>query len=204
LSNPSGPSGSGKSSLLRAICGLNPALFVCHSRRESAFPAADLSRLPPHRRNLAYAPQGAILFPHLTVRENIAFSANTPLVHEAIELFALEKLANRLPRDLSGGELQRVALARAFAVPQPRLALFDEPFTGIDRALRNRLLPQLQHHLADRHIPCISVTHDIEEPFLLNAEVVRLESGHITAQGPAKEILAEERTRALKTLNPEP
>jgi molybdate transport system ATP-binding protein len=200
-----GPSGSGKSSLLRAICGLLPgASFICHSRRESASPAAsDLSRLPPHRRNLAYAPQGAVLFPHFTVRENIAFSANTPLVHDAIELFALDKLVNRLPRDLSGGERQRVALARAFAVPQPRLALFDEPFTGIDRNLRDRLLPQLQHQFASRNIPCISVTHDIEEPFLLNAEVIRLESGHVTAQGPAQEVLAEERTRALSTLNRE-
>jgi molybdate transport system ATP-binding protein len=196
-----GPSGSGKSSLLRALCGLIPCrAFVGHSLTDSASPAVDLTKTPTHRRNLAYAPQGAILFPHLTVRQNIAFSANTPHVDDAIELFALGKLADRLPRDLSGGERQRVSLARAFAVPDPRLALLDEPFTGIDRTLRDQLLPQIQHSLASRDIPCISVTHDIEEPLLLNAEVIRLEAGQVTAQGPAHQILADERIRALQTL----
>jgi molybdate transport system ATP-binding protein len=187
-----GPSGSGKSSLLRAACGLIPASFTSQG--------TDLTRTPPHRRNLAYAPQGAVLFPHLNVRENVAFSANTPLVGQALTLFALDAITRRMPRDLSGGERQRVNLARAFAMPQPRLMLLDEPFTGIDRSLRDQLLPQLHKHLAARNIPAISVTHDIEEALLLDAEVIRLETGAVLAQGPAREVLAAERTRALSIL----
>ena len=224
-----GPSGSGKSSLLRAACGLLPAnkshpdfsfcpcFSFCHSRRESASvsvttdPATEWTTLdstPPHRRNLAYAPQGAILFPHLTVRENIAFASdarhqpNPQLIDTAINLFELAALSNRLPRDLSGGERQRVNLARAFAVPSPHLLLLDEPFTGVDRALRDALLPRMQQHATQRNIPVLSVTHDVEEALLLNAEIIRLDAGHIIAQGPAPEVLSAERTQMLATLQP--
>jgi molybdate transport system ATP-binding protein len=209
-----GPSGSGKSTLLRALCGLLPPPAIihfscCHSRRESASPApTDLAHLPPHRRNLAYSPQGAVLFPHLSVRQNIAFAAGvrnqpaaTPLVDDLLTLLELTPLVARLPRDLSGGERQRVALARAFAVPKPHLILLDEPFTGLDRPLRDRILPRLVAHLAARSIPALSVTHDVEEAHLLAAEVLRLESGRITAQGPAHQVLAPERTQILQTLN---
>ena len=165
------------------------------------------SQHPTHRRNLAYAPQGAILFPHLSVRENIAFAstarnlpANTQLIDTAINLFDLAPLANRLPRDLSGGERQRVNLARAFAVPSAHLLLLDEPFTGIDRALRDTLLPRMQQHAAQLGLPVLSVTHDVEEALLLNAEVIRLDNGRIIAQGPASDVLAAERTHILATL----
>jgi molybdate transport system ATP-binding protein len=219
-----GPSGSGKSSILRAACGLlpsnksRPCFSFCHSRRESAVEAVasigpdtatewtTLDDTPPHRRNLAYAPQGAILFPHLSVRENIAFASsahhqpNSQLIDTAINLFDLTPLANRLPRDLSGGERQRVNLARAFAVPSPHLLLLDEPFTGIGRALRDTLLPRIQQYAAQRGLPVLSVTHDVEEALLLNAEVIRLEAGRIQAQGPAADILAAERTSMLAIL----
>jgi molybdate transport system ATP-binding protein len=197
-----GPSGSGKSSLLRAACGLIPAVFASLA----STPAEDLSHLPAYRRNLAYAPQGALLMPHLTVRQNVAFAAtvrsqpSTSHAEEMLELFALTGLAQRVPRELSGGERQRVSLARAFAVPAPRLMLLDEPFTGIDHTLRDHLLPRLQQYLASRKIPAISVTHDLEEALLLNAEVIRLEAGTVMAQGPARHVLAEERMRALQML----
>lgn len=228
-----GPSGSGKSSLLRAACGLlssnksRPSFSFCPcfsfypSRRESAVEAVTsaspdlatewttLDSTPPHHRNLAYAPQGTVLFPHLSVRENIAFAstarnlpANTQLIDTAINLFELGPLANRLPRDLSGGERQRVNLARAFAVPSAHLMLLDEPFTGVDRALRDTLLPRMKHHTAQHGIPVLSVTHDVEEALLLNAEVIRLDNGRIIAQGPATEVLATERTQILATLKP--
>jgi molybdate transport system ATP-binding protein len=204
-----GPSGSGKSTLLRAACGLIPSADVdfAHTLPGSQNQTQSLDNLPTHRRNLAYAPQGTVLFPHLTVRQNVAFS--TEVRHQphaaatdaALDLFQLTPLAHRLPRDLSGGERQRVNLARAFSVPAPHFILLDEPFTGVDRSLRDLLLPRMQQHAAQQGIPVLSVTHDIEEALILNAEVIRLEQGVIVAQGPASQVLADERTRMLNLLN---
>jgi molybdate transport system ATP-binding protein len=198
-----GPSCSGKSSLIRAACGLLPATFA----RRSGAAWQDLSHTPSHRRALAYAPQRAALFPHLTVRQNIAFAATvqhkpaTDSVEEALQLFHLGAFAERLPNALSGGEQQRVNLARALAVPQPHLILLDEPFTGIDRDLRDELLPRLVQHLRQRQVPAVSVTHDIEEALLLAPYVIRIASGSVIAQGPAHEVLAAERARALLNLS---
>jgi molybdate transport system ATP-binding protein len=204
-----GPSGSGKSSILRAACGLIPSADVTFAQTlpEPQNQPQSLERIPTHRRNLAYAPQGAVLFPHLTVGQNVAFA--TDIRHEphsaatdvALDLFQLTPLAQRLPRDLSGGERQRVNLARAFAVPAPHLILLDEPFTGIDRSLRDILLPSMQQRAAQQGIPVLSVTHDIEEALILNAEVIRLEHGSVVDQGPASQVLAEERARMLQILN---
>jgi molybdate transport system ATP-binding protein len=211
-----GPSGSGKSSILRAACGLlpNAAVTFAHASPTGWVELQEPHHsVPTHKRNLAYAPQGAALFPHLTVLQNIAFAQSVEprnsrdlhpdahhLIEEALDLFSLKPLAHRLPRDLSGGERQRVALARAFSVPMPSLMLLDEPFTGLDRPLRDALLPQLQSRLAARRIPVLSVTHDVEEALLLRADVLRLTSGRVTAQGPATEILATERSAILQTL----
>ena len=204
-----GPSGSGKSSILRAACGLIPNAAVEFARSiPGGWETLQTLRssVPTHLRNLAYAPQGAVLFAHLTVRENFAFA--TDIRHQphaastdaALELFNLTPLAHRLPRDLSGGERQRVNLARAFAVPAPHLILLDEPFTGVDSSLRDILLPRMQQHAAQQGIPILSVTHDIEEALILNAEVIRLEQGLIVDQGPASQVLAEERARMLQIL----
>lgn len=202
-----GPTGSGKSTILRAIAGLVPdssGLFaVVKADGPVEFEGHDQQRVPAHRRNLAYAPQGAVLFPHLTVHQNIAFSADTPLVEALIELFQLGTLAQRYPRNLSGGERQRVALARALAVPAPHLILLDEPFTGLDHGLRDELLRRMTAHLAERRIPVLSVTHDVEEALLLDAEVVRIHEGRVTTQGPAREVLGAERAQILRVLNPE-
>ncbi len=156
-----GPSGSGKSSILRAACGLIPSANVHFARRTSVGwekLQTHSSSIPTHLRNLAYAPRGSVLFPHLTVRQNVSFA--TDIRHQpdsaatelALDLFQLMPLAHRRPRDLSGGERQRVNLARAFAVPSPHLLLLDEPFTGVDRSLRDSLLPRMQQHAIDRGI----------------------------------------------------
>jgi len=217
-----GPSGSGKSSLLQAACGIIPEAKVDFSRRTSgteSFRTEDLPQLtvstwqplnprPPHLRSLAYAPQHAALFPHLSAGDNIRFPSQVcevppqdlALVDDVLELFKLHSLANRMPAQLSGGERRRVALARAFAVPNCKLMLLDEPFTGFDRALRDELLPKMQAWLSERKIPVLSVTHDVDEALLLNAEVIRLEDGRVTAQGPAREVLAQERERQLVAL----
>lgn len=207
-----GPSGCGKSTLLRAFCGLTGDLFVQCATRPKAKGIWTVvqdtnSTLAPEQRQLAYAPQQAGLFPHLTVRENIAFaqsvrrsSTRTGLTEEAIALLQLEAIVDRQPNELSGGERQRVSLARALAVPEARLVLLDEPFAGVDRALRDRLLPRVRAFLTERQIPAISVTHDVDEAFLLEAEVIRLHDGCNTGQGPASRVLAVEAARTVRLL----
>lgn len=200
-----GPSGSGKSSILRALCGLLPNSHA-HVLRHDNNIQQDLTNEPPHLRAIAYAPQQPSLFPHLSVRDNVAFSASlhTPshpqYVNDALALFDLAPLADRSPARLSGGERQRVNLARAFAVPSARLLLLDEPFSGLDRPLRDQLLPRMQHFLAARSLPCISVTHDIEEALLLNAEVFRIDAGRLLTSGPARTVLADQRALLLNSL----
>lgn len=203
-----GASGSGKSTLLRSACGLIPSADLyfanCTPNGWQEW-QTNHRNIPTHLRNLAYAPQGAVLFPHLTVRQNISFATDIRRqphlsTNSALDLFQLTSLAHRFPRDLSGGERQRVNLARAFAVPAPHLILLDEPFTGVDRSLRATLLPRMQQHAAERGIPVLSVTHDIEEALLLHAEVVRLDNGAVMDQGPASTILSDERSRMLHIL----
>ena len=200
-----GPSGSGKSTVLRALCGLLPNAHATVFR-DTDNTETNLTNEPPHLRSIAYAPQQPALFPHLTVRDNVAFSsslhqpANPQLAEDALALFELHPIAHRTPARLSGGERQRVNLARAFARPSTRLMLLDEPFTGLDIKLRDQLIPRMQQFLAARSVPCISVTHDVDEALLLDAEVFRIDAGRILASGQARTILADERTRLLNAL----
>lgn len=208
-----GPSGSGKSSLLRAACGLLECEGIAFARHQLDADWLTLqdahTHTPPHLRGLSWAPQHAALLPHLNVRENIEFSVradnstaqNQALIADAMRLFRIDDLASRKPRDLSGGERQRVSLARAFAVPGCKLMLLDEPFTGIDHALRNELLPGMRTWLGDRNIPTLSVTHDVEEALQLEAQVVLLHDGKVEAEGPASEVLQVERDRLMSSLS---
>jgi len=206
-----GPSGSGKSSLLRAACGLVPGLAVDFRRWQNG---AWLEIQGPARsthtswRELAYAPQGTAIFPHLSVRENIEFGLKSRgvkdtggFVEAAIETFSLGPLLKRMPRQLSGGERQGVSLARAFAVPHAKLMLLDEPFNGIDRNMRDHLLPRMRERLATLGVPAVSVTHDVEEALLLQAEVLRIDAGKIIARGPAFEVLDHERRSMRRALD---
>jgi molybdate transport system ATP-binding protein len=208
-----GPSGSGKSSLLRAACGLLNGNGVTFSRRQDDDNWIVLqdaaTNIPTHCRNLSWAPQHASLFPHLTVRENIAFAAqsagatpeNQALIADAVELLRIGNLANRMPRDLSGGERQRVNLARAFATPNCKLMLLDEPFAGIDHTLRDELLPEMRSWARNRGIPVLSVSHDVEEALMLQVEVVLLREGKVEDQGYVSKVLGDERNRLLGNLS---
>jgi molybdate transport system ATP-binding protein len=203
-----GPSGSGKSTILRAIAGLLANTHARLIRQDGDSNEHDLTHLPPRSRAIAYAPQQSSLFPHLTVADNIAFaqkSSSSSVVSEeninnAIKLFRLEDLVHRYPKNLSGGERQRVNLARAFCVPDPQLMLLDEPFAGIDRPLRDTILPELRESLLYRGVPVVSVTHDVEEAFRLQAEVVILRDGHIADYGYVSKVLAEERLSIFNAL----
>lgn len=213
-----GPSGSGKSTILRTIAG-----FVTpdHGRILSGpLESVLLDRscrvhVPPHRRPVRWASQAARLIPFRSVLANVRYGI-TPglprgeedaLVAEVMSLFRICSLAKRMPHHLSGGETQRVAVARAVASAvtydgsQRVLLLLDEPFAGLDSALRNELAPELRDFLRRWKTPVLSVSHDAAEAYLLDAEVIRLAEGRIVQQGPVREVLAHERERILRQLS---
>jgi thiamine transport system ATP-binding protein len=159
-----GPSGSGKSTLLRVIAGILPA-----DGGAVALDGHDLTVVPAHRRSIGMVFQDQQLFPHLDVRHNIAFGLRMQRatqrdidarVDELLQLIGLEGFGGRRIDDLSGGEATRVALARSLA-PRPRVLLLDEPLTGLDRDLHDRLALELRHILAGT--TTVLVTHDPEE-----------------------------------------
>ena len=213
-----GPSGSGKTTVLRAIAGFvrpdQGQIILRLVGRDSMM--ADTAKkifVPPHERRVRVAGQGAALFPHWTVQENIAFGAQTSadrtsaaaIVEESIARFQLRGLAEKLPSMLSGGERQRVAIARAataaVCVNGGSLLLLDEPFTGQDLKLRDELIEELRDWLTQMRRPVLSVTHDVGEAFQLNAEVIKIADGRVVQQGPVASVLAEERTQMLEQLN---
>ncbi len=169
-----GPSGAGKSSVLRAIAGL---LRPARGRvRLGDVDWLDTERgidLPPDRRSVGLLFQEYALFPHLTVRRNIAFGARRPtVVDELLERFRIGQLAETRPGELSGGERQRVALARALA-RDPAVLLLDEPLSALDAHTRASVRGELRELLAEVRLPTILVTHDIEDAATLADRVAR-------------------------------
>ena len=171
-----GPSGSGKSSLLRIICGLTPA-----SSGTVQLQGDDITNVAPHRRNIGMVFQGTFLFPHLTVSENIAYGlkmrkdTKESQAHRVKEMLNLVHMSNFSQRDvahLSGGETTRVAIARALA-PAPSLLLLDEPLTGLDEHLRIDLAKDLRAALTASGITAIRVTHDRNEAATIADRVVQ-------------------------------
>ena len=202
-----GPSGSGKSTLLRILAGLlrPDAGAVTLLGRPVNHSVAGLF-LPPYLRPVRWSGQATALFPRMTVRENLAFASgerrevreSLGAVDRALDHFGLRALEGKRPHELSGGEQQRVAVVRAASAARGRLLLLDEPFTGLDAAVRESLIAQLRGWLGPS--PVLSVTHDVGEAFLLGAEVVRLAEGRVVAQGPAADVLAAERAGIVKLL----
>ena len=138
--------------------------------------------------------QRPALFPHLSLRDNVFYTGSSPENKPVLELCRVGHLMEKWPHQLSGGERQRVALARTLAAGPGRLLLLDEPFTGLDLALRLELIRDLRAWLRISGTPVLMVTHDLAEVFAAGAEVLRLEAGRIAAQGSATEVLAEERS----------
>lgn len=167
----SGPSGSGKTSLLKALAGLS-RLEGGRVEAGGAVWQDDASGAwtPPWKRAVGWAPQEALLFPHLTVRENAAFGARSAAdAARAAEAFELGPLLDRRPALLSGGERQRAALARAFA-RRPRLLLLDEPFSALDDAARARMVEAVRALCAEWSLPLLLVTHSREDAAALAEE----------------------------------
>ena len=175
-----GASGSGKSSLLRAVAGLEP--LVAGSVR---WDGVDLAATPVHRRGFVMMFQDGQLFPHLTVGGNVGYALvgrpraeRERRVAELLDLVGLAGYERRPVTALSGGQAQRVALARSLA-PQPRLLLLDEPLSALDRGLREHLVGVLDETLRLTGTPALYVTHDQDEAFALADRVAVLAGGRL-------------------------
>lgn len=194
-----GPSGSGKSTLLRVVAGIaRPSRGrVRLAGMEVAGPGGFVE--PEHRR-VGMVFQDYALFPHLTIAANVAFGLRNrgratvrAAVGELLERFGLSRYADSYPHMLSGGERQRVALARALA-PQPRVLLMDEPFSGLDGRLRDRVRRETLDVLRDTHTTTIVVTHDPSEAMRVGDRLALLRGGRLLQCGPVAEVYARPAT----------
>jgi ABC-type sulfate/molybdate transport systems ATPase subunit len=175
-----GPSGAGKSTLLRAIAGL----VAADGRIEVG--GEDWTGLPPERRAVGFVFQDYALFPHLTVRANVAFGGEPG---DLLERLHVAHLADAHPRELSGGERQRVALARALA-RRPRVLLLDEPLAALDPHTRDTVRGELRTALRALDIPALVVTHDFVDAAALADRVGVLVQGELVQLGTAEELIA--------------
>lgn len=205
-----GPSGCGKTTLLRMIAGIErpSAGRILVDGREAV--GAD-TFLPPERRRIGLMFQDYALFPHLTVLENVTFglgeaprAARRAIAEEAIARVGLAHLADQRPGRLSGGEQQRLALARALA-PSPRALLMDEPFSNLDRGLREEVRASTLAVLREAGVTTIVVTHDPEEALAIGDHLVLLDGGRVIQAGSAAQLYAQPvslaAARALSDVN---
>jgi len=199
-----GPNGSGKSTVLSVISGLlrpDRARVVLDGRVLTEL--GDSGRevfVAPHDRRVASLAQEPLLFPHLSVLDNVAFgprsggstkSASREAARHWLAEVGIEDLADRRPDQVSGGQAQRAAVARALAA-EPRLLLLDEPMAALDVAVTPALRQMLRHVLADR--TAIVVTHDVLDALLLADRVIVLEDGRVVERGASTEVLTRPRS----------
>ncbi|ANU23295.1 ABC transporter ATP-binding protein [Planococcus donghaensis] len=186
-----GPSGCGKTSLLKLVAGLLPP-----DHGEIWVGDQNLTRVPSEARNFAMVFQQSLLFPHMTVEDNVAFGLKMQKVEkqqrlkkarEMLEHVGLQGYGSRFPGELSGGQQQRVALARAL-VANPRVLLMDEPFSALDPGLREEMRDLLSRIQLEFHVTVLFVTHDREEAFSLSDRIAVMSQGEILQVGTAKEL----------------
>jgi spermidine/putrescine ABC transporter ATP-binding subunit len=186
-----GPSGSGKTTMLKVVAG-----FETPDAGAVRIDGVDITALPPAKRDIGMVFQNYALFPHLTVRANVAFPLEMrnvakveieQRVTEALELVELGGYDKRLPKQLSGGQQQRVALARAI-VFKPRLLLLDEPFGALDRKLRETMQLEVRRLQRRLGLTTIFITHDQEEALVLSDRIAVMNKGRIQQVASTTEI----------------
>jgi iron(III) transport system ATP-binding protein len=192
-----GASGSGKTTLLRLVIGFIRPDGGTVSIEGNVVADADRIHVPADRREVGYVAQEGALFPHLSVGQNVAFGLprgerrSTTRIGEALDLVGLGRdYADRRPHELSGGEQRRVALARALA-PRPRLVLLDEPFSGLDAALRAETREAVLGALAGGGATAVLVTHDQAEALSTGREVGILRAGRLVQTAPPADLYRE-------------
>lgn len=204
-----GPNGAGKTSLILALLGIVPA--------DRAYIEVDKTilddtmrnhHLPVEERRLGYVPQDYALFPHLTVRENVAFAVRSSSrrrdvkkeseqVDQVLRDLGIVPLAERNPQTLSGGEKQRVALARALSI-NPRALLLDEPLAALDIHARDEVRHFLAETLRSLSLPTIVVTHDPLDARMLGQRIVVIESGKVTQTGTWDDLVEKPASRFVE------
>lgn len=192
-----GPSGCGKTTCLRLISGFEQPTTGC-----VFIDGQDVTADPPYKRNVNQVFQSYALFPHLSVRENIAFGLRmkklpAPRIHEktewAVAMTSLQGMEDRKPAQLSGGQRQRVALARAI-VCEPRVLLLDEPLSALDAKLRTQMRTELKSLQKRLGITFVFVTHDQEEALSMSDRIAVMNNGRVEQLGTAAEIYHHPRT----------
>ncbi len=204
-----GPNGAGKTTLLRALAGL--IALTEGTIRLNGVPlddAASKTFLPAEARPIGLVFQNYRLFPHLSVRENVAFAQRAQGVHRKeaaadadrwLARLGLAEFAQRKPRQLSGGQAQRVALARALA-SEPRLLLLDEPLAALDANTRLEVRAELRRHLTDFAGPTLLVTHDPLEAMVMTDRLLVIENGRIVQEGTPAAVARRPATQYIARL----
>jgi sulfate transport system ATP-binding protein len=189
-----GPSGGGKSTLLRIIAGLDSA-----DAGSVTIEGTEATHLPPQKRNVGFVFQHYAVFKHMTVAKNVAFGLEirkrpkaevAEKVDELLRLVHLQQFAHRLPSQLSGGQRQRMALARALAV-EPTVLLLDEPFGALDAKVRKELRDWLRRLHDEVHVTTVFVTHDQEEAMEVADEIVVINDGRVEQIGTPDQLYDE-------------
>jgi spermidine/putrescine transport system ATP-binding protein len=192
-----GPSGAGKTSVLRMIAG-----FEDPDEGDVLIDGQSMLGVPPNRRPVNLVFQSYALFPHLTVFENVAFGLRmrrvpaphiAEQVHHALSMVTLLGKEARLPAQLSGGEQQRVALARAL-VNKPAVVLLDEPLAALDQQLRQQMQVELKSIQEQAGLTCVCVTHHQEEAMMMSDRIAVMHQGRLLQIGPPREVYERPRT----------
>jgi molybdate transport system ATP-binding protein len=192
-----GPSGAGKTTLLDCVAGLTtPDSGRIALRDRVLFDATQRINLPVAKRRIGYVFQDLALFPHLTVEANVRYGlAHLPQSERSakssaiLQAFRIPHLAQRYPREISGGERQRAALARTL-VTDPSVLLLDEPLAALDAPTKSKIIDDLRQWNQAHRIPILYVTHSSEEVFALGEHVLVLDAGRIVVQGTPHEVIA--------------
>jgi molybdate transport system ATP-binding protein len=195
-----GPNGAGKSTALAALAG------TVISTGSIRFGDRDIHELPVEQRRIGVVFQDYLLFPHLTVLENVAFGPRalqltnpTDAAKTWLDRLGILDLASNRPPQLSGGQSQRVALARALAA-EPQLLLLDEPLAALDVEVRDSVREDLAAHLRAVDVPTIVVTHSFEDVVALAQDVVVLEAGRVTQRATVRELITSPATAYVRKL----
>jgi iron(III) transport system ATP-binding protein len=193
-----GPSGCGKTTLLRIVAGL-----LAQDEGAVLFDGVPIDGIPPYRRNIGVVFQSYAIFPHLTVRQNIAYGLRArrmagnqaaAKVVAAARMVQMEPLLDRMPAALSGGQQQRVVLARALVI-EPRLLLMDEPLSNLDARLRVEMRSVIRRLQRTLSITTLYVTHDQEEALAISDTIAVMDHGRVLQTGPPWALYGAPRTR---------
>ena len=189
-----GKSGSGKTTILRMIAGLeNPDTGFIEVEGKTYFNSKKKINIPPQKRKVGFVFQNYALFPNMTVYENLEFAMEKPnkqKIEEILEIVELQDLKNRYPNTLSGGQQQRVALARAI-IRNPLILLLDEPLSALDLSVRLKLQDEIKKIHKLLNLTTLMVSHDKPEVFKLSDRVLWIDKGKIIKTGNPRKIFIE-------------